>query len=94
MDVYGAEGSNRSVFARGGLGGRRYGTITVTPGEVITIVVGGQGTDTPPTADCVLTGGTGTGGFGMVGATAVTPPATARARAAAVAPTSVAEAPA
>jgi hypothetical protein len=58
FDVYGAQGANRSVFP-GAAGGRTTATIAVTPGEVITIMVGGQGRNNPPTADCVLTAGTG-----------------------------------
>ncbi len=40
IDAYGAQGGNN--LSAGGLGGRAQGTLTVTPGQVINIYVGGQ----------------------------------------------------
>ena len=53
MTVLGAQGGDGSVVpaagtaASGGLGGRTIATIAVTPGEVLRIYVGGQGTGSP-----------------------------------------------
>ena len=61
-------GRNGLVFP-GGQGGRATATIPVTPGEVLAIMVGGQGLETaPPTVDCVLVpGGGGFNGGGNGG---------------------------
>jgi hypothetical protein len=47
FDLYGAAGGSQvpPVGTKGGLGGRVMATLTVTPGEVVTIMVGGQGGD-------------------------------------------------
>jgi hypothetical protein len=44
VDAYGADGGRGSIAA-GGLGGRVQATIPVTPGETLTITVGGAGLD-------------------------------------------------
>ena len=54
LDVFGAQGGNEA--ADGGNGGRATATITVTPGETLTIVVGGQG-------HSPFSGGDALGGF-------------------------------
>jgi hypothetical protein len=46
VDAYGADGGNGSLAA-GGRGGRVQATIPVTPGETLTITVGGAGRDRP-----------------------------------------------
>lgn len=44
LEVFGAQGSNNSASnGFGGLGGASFGTLVVTPGETLTIVVGGRG---------------------------------------------------
>jgi|GEM_PF-3173397 len=44
IDAYGAQGGVSSSGHTGGLGANIRGTFTVTPGEVLSVVVGGQGT--------------------------------------------------
>ena len=59
IDAYGAQGGESGGEIRGGFGGRAAATITVTPGEVLKIRVGGKPTGT--------TGGFNGGGDGGIG---------------------------
>jgi hypothetical protein len=63
FDVSGASGGDAylwsNALAYGGLGGRVTGVLAVTPGEVLTIVVGGRGANGADES----TPGTGTGGY-------------------------------
>lgn len=54
LDVFGAQGGNNS--SPGGQGGRATATLTVTPGETLTLMVGGQ-------AQSPFSGGSANGGF-------------------------------
>ena len=70
FDIYGAQGGNGGPSAggtgqtvQGGRGGRVQGTLTVTPGSVLRVYVGGKGTD----ATLV-----GAGGFNGGGSTSAT----------------------
>ncbi len=56
ITLYGASGAGAGGGALGGYGGETQGTLTVTPGETLTVVVGGAGSG--------LTGGYGGGGNG------------------------------
>jgi hypothetical protein len=56
VDAYGAQGGSYASFT-GGLGGRVQTTLTVTPGSVLRIVVGGQ-----PTTNATVYGYGGDGG--------------------------------
>ena len=69
FDVYGSQGGRNGPLFPGGQGGRATATIPVTPGEVLAIMVGGQGLETtPPTVECVLIpGGGGFNGGGNGG---------------------------
>jgi len=72
VDAYGAAGgagwASEGPDAAGGLGARATGTITVTPGDTLEIVVGGSGGDA--LGEEPGTGGFGGGGAGGVGADA------------------------
>ena len=69
FDVYGSQGGRNGPLFPGGQGGRATATIPVTLGEVLAIMVGGQGLETtPPTVECVLVpGGGGFNGGGNGG---------------------------
>ena len=69
FDVYGSQGGRNGPLFPGGQGGHATVTIPVTPGEVLAIMVGGQGPETtPPTVECVLLpGGGGFNGGGNGG---------------------------
>lgn len=58
FDVFGAQDGNRGPLFAGGNGGRAVGTIAVTPGEALTIMVGGRGVDAS-SATCGLSDGEG-----------------------------------
>jgi len=67
IDCYGGQGQATTVddyapFSTGGLGGYSVGELSVTPGEVLNIYVGGQGADGAGGYN-----GGGTGGFGTAG---------------------------
>ena len=67
VDVRGAKGGHASSFiSQGGNGGRVTGTISVTPGEVLEIYVGGQGGDGTTTV-------AGAGGFNGGGVSGIFP---------------------
>jgi hypothetical protein len=70
FDVFGASGGNVAGGATGGLGGEARATLAVTPGHVVTIMVGGKGADGP-------VGAAGNGGFngGANGGPGTTSPA-------------------
>jgi hypothetical protein len=46
IDAYGAAGGSNAMGVGGGLGGRATGTLAVTPGQVLVVVVGGWGSST------------------------------------------------
>ena len=46
VEAYGAQGGAGNAYVTGGLGGYAIANIPVTPGEVLEIRVGGQGTST------------------------------------------------
>lgn len=70
IDAFGAQGArNFNNHATGGLGARIKGDVNVTPGEVITIIVGGQGT----TGSNGIAGGGGGGGSFAIRASNNTP---------------------
>lgn len=58
-DVQGAQGGEGIAGAVGGRGSRVTGTLTVTPGETLTVRVGGQGGDIGPRTGGFNGGGTG-----------------------------------
>jgi hypothetical protein len=63
ITCYGAQGGNvtgQSPFPEGGLGAIMSGRFAVSPGQVLTIVVGGRGSDDPSTA-----GGGGASGVAL-----------------------------
>ncbi|MBK6997822.1 MAG: HYR domain-containing protein [Lewinellaceae bacterium] len=64
ISALGASGGNASGFI-GGLGSSMTGEFSVTPGQVLDILVGGQGESN----DCSLTGSGGGGSFVAIGAT-------------------------
>jgi hypothetical protein len=65
FDVYGAVGGDlRPDFTRGGLGGRATATLLVSPGDTITIVVGGAGEDVDTCQNRPPNGGFNGGGDG------------------------------
>jgi len=69
VDAYGAAGGT-AENSTGGLGGRTTFVITVTPGELLTVSVGGVGGNGDPAGGSGGTGGTnggGNGGFGGSG---------------------------
>jgi len=43
IDAYGAQGNSNNLGVTGGLGGRAQGVLSVTPGQTLTIYVGGGG---------------------------------------------------
>jgi len=47
FDVFGARGGSNAVGVLGGLGGEATGTLAVTPGQVLTVMVGGSVSTTP-----------------------------------------------
>src|ERR1051326_5982304 len=59
IDAYGAQGGTNLWGYAGGLGARAKGTISVTPGQVLKILVGGQGGG----GGSAYTGGGGGGSF-------------------------------
>lgn len=61
IDARGAQGGGNPGYS-GGLGARMVGTFSVTPGQVITLYVGGMGS--PGTTASGFTGGGGGGGSG------------------------------
>lgn len=63
VDAYGAQGGRGLLGVDGGLGGRATATLTVTPGQALTVVVGGQGGDGASPTDPGLPGVGGPGGF-------------------------------
>jgi hypothetical protein len=65
FDVYGAVGGQLEFnISPGGRGGRATATIPVTPGSVITIVVGGKGEDVGSCSSGPIKGGFNGGGAG------------------------------
>ena len=65
FDVYGARGGNLAFdVILGGRGGRVTATIPVTPGSIMTIVVGGQGEDVGSCSSGPISGGFNGGGEG------------------------------
>jgi hypothetical protein len=66
VDAKGAAGGASGGVA-GGQGGEESGSLSVTPGEILTVVVGGQGNG--PTGTAGGDGGDGGGGGGGTGAT-------------------------
>ena len=58
FDVFGAQGGNQGPLFDGAHGGRAIGTVAVTPGEVVTIMVGGRGVDAS-SVSCGLDDGEG-----------------------------------
>lgn len=76
IDIFGARGGNVCTitcpFRYGGFGGRATGNLSVTPGDVITVMVGGQGGDVWPPggsgAPCGDQLNAGAGGFNGGGA--------------------------
>jgi len=66
VDAYGAQGGN-ALFATGGQGGRITATITVSPGETLTVNVGGQGQSVSTNATGGYNGGGDGGGTGAAG---------------------------
>lgn len=74
IDVRGAQGGNIDnlsqppIHASGGYGGRVQGKLAVTPGQVLQIFAGGQGTSDNSTLGCLPTpGGFNGGGDGQTG---------------------------
>jgi hypothetical protein len=65
VNLYGAAGGDNSTNGLGGYGGETQGTVSVTPGEVLTIIVGGVGGNNSGTNnDTGGAGGYGGGGSG------------------------------
>jgi hypothetical protein len=62
VDAYGAQGGDSEHVALGGLGGRATAPIVVTPGETLTVVVGGAGSITPNPSPAPAAGGFNGGG--------------------------------
>jgi hypothetical protein len=60
IDAYGASGGNGSATYVGGLGARMKGTVAVTGGAVLKVLVGGKGADATDTT--AQAGGSGGGG--------------------------------
>lgn len=63
IDAAGAQGGN-SFASNGGNGGRVQANLTVTPGQVLSIYVGGQGAAGPSSSGTRAGGGNGGGGEG------------------------------
>ncbi|MCF8449495.1 MAG: Ig-like domain-containing protein, partial [Taibaiella sp.] len=63
IDAAGAQGGN-SLASNGGNGGRVQASLTVTPGQVLSIYVGGQGAAGPSSSGTRAGGGNGGGGEG------------------------------
>ncbi|SVD51588.1 uncharacterized protein METZ01_LOCUS404442, partial [marine metagenome] len=63
IDAYGAQGGNNPQYD-GGKGAHMSGTFSVTPGQVLDIIVGGQGS--PGFTNSGWTGGGGGGGTGVI----------------------------
>lgn len=61
IEALGAQGGSSSAGGTGGLGGRAVATVTVTPGDILYIYVGGAGFQAPGPGPC---GGAGFNGGG------------------------------
>jgi hypothetical protein len=66
VDIYGAQGGNDNGV-QGGLGGRVQGQLTVIPGEILNIYVGGQGSSTTSASQGGYNGGGGVSATGTAG---------------------------
>jgi hypothetical protein len=65
VEAFGAQGGNGTIpNSAGGFGGSSSGTLAVTPGDVLTIYVGGQGTSNTTNSCTGLPGGFNGGGDG------------------------------